>query len=82
MGTTTKRPGAARIAKPAGGKKAALAKPASSKAASIKTRAAKVGSAKAAAHILEAAKGPRTVSHRKIKEAVEKVFRERSQARA
>jgi hypothetical protein len=82
MGMTTKRPGAARLATPGGGKKTAPAKPASSKAASIKTRAAKVGSAKAAAHILEAAKGPRTVSHRKIKEAVEKVFRERSQARA
>ena len=34
----------------------------------------------AAAHILAAPKGPRTVSHRRIKDAVEKVFRERSTA--
>jgi hypothetical protein len=32
----------------------------------------------AAAHIKAAPKGPRTVSHGRIKKAVEKVFRERS----
>lgn len=41
--------------------------------------ARKAGVAKsAAAHILSAPKGPRTVSHRKMKDAVEKVFRERA----
>ena len=49
---------------------------------SKKAVSAKVASAKAAAHILPAAKGPRTVSHRTIKAAVEKVFRERSDARS
>ncbi len=68
--------------KSTGGKKAALPKLAAGKTASTKARSAKAGSANAAAHILQAAKGPRTVSHRKIKEAVEKVFRERSHARA
>ncbi len=33
-------------------------------------------------HILAAPKGPRTVSHRRIKDAVEKVFQERSRADA
>jgi len=42
----------------------------------------KASGAKAAAHILDAAKGPRTVSHRRIKSAVEKVLRERSLADA
>jgi hypothetical protein len=36
----------------------------------------------AAAHIKAAPKGPRTVSHRRIAAAVEKVFRERSLANA
>jgi hypothetical protein len=36
--------------------------------------------AKAAAHIMAAPKGPRTVSHRKIVAAVEKVFRAREHA--
>jgi hypothetical protein len=87
MAKTTKRPGAARKSKLIEAKKTASAKPASGKAASTEGRSAKAGpakmaSAKAAAHILQAAKGPRTVSHRKIREAVEKVFRERSHARA
>ncbi len=51
-------------------------------AKSKSAEAKKTAVAKAGAHILQAAKGPRTVSHRKIKEAVDKVFRERSQARA
>lgn len=36
----------------------------------------------AADHIMEAPKGPRTVSHRRIQEAVEKVFRARNPAHA
>ena len=84
---TTKRMGAARTLKSTGVKKMACAKPTSGKAASTnartaKTAPAKMASAQAAAHILQAAKGPRTVSHRKIKEAVDKVFRERAHARA
>lgn len=35
-----------------------------------------------AAHIKPAPKGPRTVSHRRIVEAVEKVFRERNMTHA
>jgi hypothetical protein len=62
--------------------KPASGKAGSTEAASTKACAAKTASGKAAAHILPAAKGPRTVSHRKIKEAVEKVFRERAHARA
>ena len=38
--------------------------------------------AKGAGYILAAPKGPRTVSHRRIKQAVDKVFRERSGADA
>jgi hypothetical protein len=49
----------------------------------VTRKAAKKASlTKAAAHILGAAKGPRTVSHRRIKSAVEKVLRERSLADA
>jgi hypothetical protein len=76
----TKRSGAAGAPKSTGARKAAPAKPVSGKPSPA--RPAKTTSAKPAAHILPAAKGPRTVSHRKIKEAVEKVFRERSHARA
>ena len=58
---------------------------------SVRTTAAKRGAAavtakkarvskRAAAHIMSAPKGPRTVSHQRIKAAVEKVFRERAQA--
>jgi hypothetical protein len=36
------------------------------------------GARSPAAHIMAAPKGPRTVSHRRIAEAVEKVFRERT----
>jgi hypothetical protein len=75
----TTPPGDARKSKSAGAKRTAAAKPAPDKARSAKARPA---SADAAAHILPAAKGPRTVSHRKIEEAVEKVFRERAPARA
>jgi hypothetical protein len=87
MAMTTKRPDAASKSKSPGARKTASAKPASGKAASTearpaKARPAKTATAKAAAHILQAANGPRTVSHRKIKEAVDKVFRERAHARA
>ena len=87
MAMTTKRMGAARKLKSAGAKKTAGAKLVTGRAVSTMARSAKVGPAKmasatAASHILPAANGPRTVSHRKIKEAVEKVFRERSLARA
>ena len=41
-----------------------------------------VGARSAAAHIMAAPKGPRTVSHRRIAEAVDKVFRERTLANA
>jgi hypothetical protein len=87
MTMTTERPGAVRKSKLTEAKKTASAQPASGKAAStmagsLKASPAKMASAKAGAHILQAAKGPRTISHRKIKEAVEKVFRERSHARA
>ena len=73
MAMTTRRPGAARKSKASG-----------AKTASTKARSAKAGPVPAnpAAHILPAAKGPRTVSHRKIKQAVDNVFRERSPARA
>ncbi|MBV9537404.1 MAG: hypothetical protein JOY70_00575 [Acidisphaera sp.] len=41
--------------------------------------AKKAGVAKgAAAHVLSAPKGPRTVTHRELKAAVDKVFRERA----
>ena len=44
-------------------------------------KAARPGKAgQAASYILSAPKGPRTVSHRQIKTAVEKVFRERAEA--
>jgi hypothetical protein len=41
-----------------------------------------VGARSPAAHIMAAPKGPRTVSHRRIAEAVDKVFRERTMANA
>jgi hypothetical protein len=92
MAVMTKQPGAAGKSSSIGAKKKASAKtastkPASAKGVSTKTRFTKAGPAKtaspdAAAHILRAAKGPRTVSHRKIKEAVEKVFRDRGQTLA
>jgi hypothetical protein len=82
MAMTTKRSGVARKLNSTGAKKAVSANAAPGKTRSAKASPAKMASAKAAAHILQAAKGPRTVSHRKIKEAVDKVFRERSRARA
>ncbi len=57
-------------------------------AGTAKKSAARAAPRKAAArsstagHIMEAPKGPRTVSHRRIQEAVEKVFRERNPAHA
>jgi hypothetical protein len=51
------------------------------KVRSVKAGPVKMKSASPAARILEAAKGPRTISHRKIKEAVDQVFRERAHAR-
>jgi hypothetical protein len=49
----------------------------------VRVTAKKASARKAAApHILAAPKGPRTVSHRRIKQAVDKVFRERSGADA
>jgi hypothetical protein len=41
-----------------------------------------VGARSPAAHIMAAPKGPRNVSHRRIAEAVDKVFRERTIANA
>jgi hypothetical protein len=82
MAMTTKLPSAATKSKLTAAKKTASTKPASTKAGASKAGSAKVTSAKASAHILPAAKGPRTVSHRQIKEAVDKVFRERAHARA
>jgi hypothetical protein len=87
MAMTTKRPYVPRKSTPTGAKGTAPTKPASGTAASNKARSVKAGpaktdSSKAAARILQAAKGPRTISHRKIKEAVDKVFRERPHARA
>jgi hypothetical protein len=52
--------------------------PAAKKAAAPTARSAK----SKASYILAAPKGSRTVSHRRIKEAVEKVFRERAQPNA
>ncbi len=49
-----------------------------SKASAVLPAKKAVAEKSAAAHILSAPKGPRTVSHRKIKDAVEKVFRERA----
>jgi hypothetical protein len=81
MASATKQPGGARNSKLTGARKAASSKAASGKVRSNKTASAKMASAEAAAHILQPAKGPRTVSHRKIKEAVDKLFRIRSDAR-
>ena len=44
----------------------------------VKRGAAKLRARNPAAHIMAAPKGARTVSHRRIEEAVDKVFRERS----
>jgi hypothetical protein len=87
MAMTTKRAGAVSKSKSTGAGKAVSPKPASGKPAFNKIRSAKApttkaATAQAAAHILPAAKGPRTISHRMIEEAVDKVFRERSHARA
>jgi hypothetical protein len=41
-----------------------------------------VGARSPAAHIMAAPKGPRTVSHRRIAEAVDRIFRERTMANA
>lgn len=67
--------------KPTKANKTASAKSGSGKTASAKPAPPKLASRNAAAHILQPAKGPRTISHRQIKEAVEKIFRERAQAR-
>ena len=69
----TKRQGRKRLAAPrVAGAKAA---PKSAKSA------AKASSRKAAgSYILSAPKGPRTLSHRRIKQAVERVFQERDYA--
>jgi hypothetical protein len=54
----------------------------SSKATKSKTASGHPAAKSPAAHIKAAPKGPRTVSHRRIVAAVEKVFRERSMANA
>jgi hypothetical protein len=50
----------------------------STKKTDVKRGAAKLRVRNPAAHIMAAPKGTRTVSHRRIEEAVDKVFRERS----
>jgi len=77
MAMTTKPPDAARKFKSTGTKTTLPAETTSAKATP-----AKKPSPSAAAHILQPAKGPRTISHRQIKDAVEKIFRERSRTDA
>jgi hypothetical protein len=48
------------------------------KKTAAKRGAAKLRARDPAAHIMAAPKGTRTVSHRRIEEAIDKVFRERS----
>lgn len=56
--------------------KAMARKMASGKATARKAAARKLAAKKAGTYILSAPKGPRTLTHRQIKQAVDKVFEE------